>query len=147
MEPQPAQRGVWEIDKRLASLKGCPVRVRAELVLPKGWHGKALTKPIDGANLILPDGTRVDRDPIFVEGVLTEFKRSIAIMVVELDRLPMEGTADGRIHFRGATAVFLRGPATVQLARPFVVERLPDFLQTYWNQLRLVDSQLELNLE
>ena len=106
MEPQSAQRGVWEIDKRLASLKGCPVRVRAELVLPKGSHGQTLTKPIEGSNLILPDGTRVDGAPIYVEGVLTEFRRSVAIVWVELDCLPMEGTVDGRIQPIPGDAVF-----------------------------------------
>ena len=106
MEPQPARKAVLEIDKRLESLLGCPVQVRAELVLPKGSHGQTLTKPIEGSNLILPDGTRVDGAPIYVEGVLTEFRRSVAIVWVELDCLPMEGTVDGRIQPIAGDAVF-----------------------------------------
>jgi hypothetical protein len=147
MEIQSDQRRVWDIDKRLESLKGCAVRVRAELVLPKGWHGKPLACPIDGGNLVLPDGTRVDRDPIYVEGILTGFRRSIAVVQVELGEPPIGGTADGRISFRGRTAVFLRGPATVQLAHPFTVERIPIHPQAYWEHLRRIDGQFELKFE
>ena len=68
MEPQTNQRRVWEIDKRLEALVGCAVRVRAEVVMPKRWNGESLPHAIGQKNLILPDGTSVDRDPIYVEG-------------------------------------------------------------------------------
>jgi hypothetical protein len=147
MEPQTNQRRVWEIDKRLEALIGCAVRVRAELVMPKRWNGESLPHVIDLKNLILPDGTSADRDPIYVEGILKEFRRNIAVVCVDLDRPLIEGGAEGRISFRGVTAVILRGPATVRLGHPYFVEKIPADAKSYWAHLRSTNPQFELGFD
>jgi hypothetical protein len=146
MEPQHDQRRVWDIDKRLESLMGCAIRVRAEQVLPQGSNGQPLGPPIGFQNFILPDGSMIDGEPLLVEGVLRTFRRSIAMVRVELDPPSMAGTAEGRVLFRGAPAVILRGPAIVLLHSSHLVERLPGDEQAYWNHLLAADPQLRLPL-
>ena len=78
--------------------------------------------------------------------MLKEFSRRIALVFVELDRLPFEGSGEGRVLFRGSAVVILRAPATVQLHSSNFVERLPLDGNSYWNHLTSVNSQLNLPL-
>lgn len=48
------------------------------------------------------------------------------------------------VPFRGKTAVILRGPALVELAFPFEVEKLPQRPDNYWHDLRTSRVQFEL---
>ena len=144
MNPQMSERRIWEIDRRLAGLVGCQIRVRADSLIPKGWNGEPVKHRIDGDNFVLPDGTKVERDAVYVEGILKEFNRRIAIVFANLDPLPFEGTAEGRVLFRGIPAVILRAPATVQLHHSHFVERLPVDEKSYWQHLIEVDSQMQL---
>lgn len=136
------QRPAWAIDERLEGLMGCAVRVRVETFTPRRWNGEPHV--IDLRKLTLPDGTKVDHDPVHAEGVLRTFTRRVAVVCVELDALPLEGTAEGRVLFRGRPAVILRGPATVQLHGSHFVERVPVEQNRYWNHLSSLDAQMEL---
>ena len=44
---------------------------------------------------------------------------------------------EGLVFFRGKAAVILRGPAVLELAFPFHVERLPADPNNYWRDLRV----------
>ena len=55
-----------------------------------------------------------------------------------------EGSSEGIVYFRGSTAVILTGPATLELAFPFSVERLPRDCADYWNDLRIPCAQFVL---
>lgn len=138
------QRRTWKIDQRLAALVGCPIRVRAESIVLKGWNGVPLKHIIDNQNFILPDGTKIERDPVYVEGMLKEFARHVAVVFVELESLPFDGAAEGRVLFRGESAVFLQAPATVQLHPSYFVERLPADTNSYWHHLSAIDPQMRL---
>jgi len=136
------ERRAWAIDQRLADWVGFAVRVRADVFTPRRWNGESHS--IDLRKFTLPDGTQVDRDPVYVEGMLKEFTRRIAVVWVELGPLPVVGTAEGRVLFRGRPAVVLRGPATVQLHSSHFIEKLPTELNHYWNHLSAPDPQMEL---
>jgi len=144
MDPQMSRKPTWEIDQRLAALVGCPIRVRADSLIPKGWNGELLKHPINDVNLVLPDGTKIEGDPVYVEGILREFSRRIAVLFANLDPLPFEGTAEGRVLFRGTPAVILRAPATVQFHHSQFVERLPTDEKSYWQHLVANDPQMNL---
>jgi hypothetical protein len=142
METQMSERRDWAIDERLTTLVGCPVRVRAERFSPKGWSREA----IHLRDLILPEGSRVHREPVFVEGTLREFTRQVGVVLVSLDALLFAGGAEGRVVFRGRTAVILRAPATVELHPSHFVEKLPANEEVYWSHLAALDGQMELPL-
>ena len=142
MDAQIHKRSSWDIDQRLTALVGCSVRVRAESLIFNRWNGEA--HPVTTGNLILPDGSGIHREPVFVEGTLREFTRRVSVVFVELDPLSFTGAADGRVLFRGSPAVILRAPATVELHRSHFVERLPADVNAYWKHLSTVDPQMDL---
>lgn len=144
MQNEIIQRPAWAIDSRLEELVGSAVRVRVETFTPRRWNGEPHV--IDLQKLTLPDGTKVDHDPTYAEGVLRGFTRHVAVVWVELDPVPLEGTASGRTPFRGQAAVILRGPAMVELHASHFVERIPVELNQYWSHLSSLDAQMELPL-
>lgn len=137
-----SERKNWAIDERLMTLVGCPVRVRAERFAPKGWNREA----IHLRDLILPDGSDINGEPVFVEGTLCEFTRQVGVVFVSLDALPFAGGAEGRVLFRGRPAVILRAPARVQLHPSQFVEKLPANEEVYWSHLTTRDGQMGLPL-
>jgi hypothetical protein len=138
------QRQEWEIDRRLKALLGENVRVRVSSFLP----GKATVNgspPVDVKTLRLPDNSTVD-EPLFLEGKLEDFQRRIGVVYVTLglSTLPAGEAANGRVSFRGASAVVLQGPARVQLHPTLFVERIPSDPNVYWNHLTAPEAQLDL---
>ena len=92
----------------------------------------------------MPDNTRPGLLPVFFEGRLCRFERRIGVVFVTLDApVAAERSAEGMLFLRGMAAVILRGPAVVQLAVPFWVERLPDEAN-YWEDLRFPTAQFRL---
>jgi hypothetical protein len=66
-------------------------------------------------------------------------------VVVRIESLhPSDKASEGTVLFRGRTAVILHGPALVELAFPFVVEKLPQHPDNYWHDLRTPRVQFEL---
>jgi hypothetical protein len=64
--------------------------------------------------------------------------------MVRLEPLSLpDKPAEGIVYFRGRTAVILKGPATVQLASPYFVERLPQDPDNYWRDLQEGNTQLK----
>jgi hypothetical protein len=95
--------------------------------------------------LYLPDNTQAGGLPVFFEGRLRQFERQIGVVCVHLDApTTAERATEGVVCFRGQAAILLRGPAVVELAFPFHVERLPDDPNNYWLDLRLPQAQFEL---
>jgi hypothetical protein len=140
-----AQRPQWTIDLRLERLLGQEVRVAAESFFPIRWNGDVLPAAIPVRDLILPDNTQPGLLPVFFEGRLRRFERRIGVVFVTLDApVVAERSAEGMLFLRGMAAVLLRGPAVVQLAVPFRVERLPDNLPNYWEDLRFPAAQFRL---
>ena len=131
----------WEIDRTLQSLVGAQIRVGAEAFAPLA-QGRSIQERLTPASqLILPDNTPVDGQPVFFEGRLEQFSRQIGLVRVQLG--PAEGFgAQGMILFRGRGAVILPGPAAVQLSVPFHIERLPKGEENYWRDLRVPCAQL-----
>ena len=83
--------------------------------------------------------------PVFFEGRLQRFERSIGVVLAWLDALTThDGTAEGAVCFRGHIIVIVRGPALVELACPFQVERLPADPENYWHDLCVPRAQFEL---
>lgn len=94
--------------------------------------------------LFLPDNSRPDGLPVFFEGQLWQFERQIGIVFVCLGPPASQATAtDGAVCFRSKIAVILRGPAIIEMAFPFQVERLSADPENYWRDLRRPRAQLE----
>lgn len=136
MEPL-STRPPWEIDCRLTRLLGETVRAAARAFSPdRQSEGKPL-RFIPVRDLYLPDNSQPAGSVVFFEGRLQRYERQIGIVRVWLDAILYRETAsEGSIYFRGRTAVILRGPAVVELAFPFHVERLPADVVNYWTDLR-----------
>lgn len=135
-----AHRPKWEIDRQLDSFIGARVRVAAESFC---LSGRAQT--ISAQNLVLPDNSPAAGLHLWFEGTLADYRRRIGVVYVTLDPTQMLDTAQGMIHFRGESAVILQGPASVRLAVPFRVERLPHDSTNYWIDLRHVGAQFNFD--
>ena len=145
MSTQLTQRPQWEIDKTLGRLIGEEVRVAAKSFSPGPRHGRAAAPLLPVRELFLPDNSRPDGLPVFFEGRLQHFERQVGVVCVRLEApTAATRTPDGPVFFRGQTAVLLRGPALVELAFPFQVERLPADSDNYWRDLRVPCVQFEL---
>lgn len=144
-EMMETQRPKWAIDLVLGGLIGQNVRVAAQAFSPVRWNGTSVAPVTPVETLLLPDNTSPSGLPVFFEGQLQQFERRIAVVFVGLEAIVLDETAaEGVVCFRGKTAVVLRGPAVVQLAFPFRVERLPAETSNYWRDLRFARAQLEL---
>jgi hypothetical protein len=96
-------------------------------------------------DLFLPDNSQPGGLPVYFQGRLVSFERRIGVVQARLDSLPGDDHAtEGFNLFRGKSAVILHGPALVELAWPFVVERLPLDAENYWRDLRVERAQLVL---
>jgi hypothetical protein len=136
MEPL-AKRPQWEIDYRLTRLLGEGVRVAAKSFSPVQQFGGRPLRFIPVKDLYLPDNSQTAGAVVFFEGRLQRHERQIGVVRVWLDAFAYPETAcEGSIYFRGRTAVILFGPAVVELAFPFHVERLPGDAFNYWTDLR-----------
>ena len=120
------------------------MRVRVQSLIFKRWNGEA--REVGIGNLVLPDGSLVEREPVFVEGTLREFTRQVGMILVNLGPLSFDGSAEGRLLFRGRPAVILRGPATVQLHSSQFLEKVPTDNEVYWSHLTSGDGQMNLPL-
>jgi len=70
--------------------------------------------------------------------------KSTGVVYAYLDGPKMpDGAAEGTTPFRGRIAVILKGPALVQLAFPFEVEKLPADPDNYWRDLKVPCAQFE----
>jgi len=108
-------------------------------------NGRALRfMPV--ADLFLPDGSQPGAVPVFFEGRLRLFERRISVVVVSLDAIAGRDSApEGWVQFRGKAAVVLHGPAVVELASPYQVERLPPDSANYWRDVRWPRAQFEFH--
>ena len=136
------------MDHSTSASSGCWTRrsrVAAEAFFPVRWNGEVLPTAIPVRDLILPDNTQPGLLPVFFEGRLRRFERRIGVVFVTLDApVAADASAEGMLFLRGMRAVLLRGPAVVQLAVPFRVERLPDNIANYWEDLRFPAAQFRL---
>lgn len=140
------EKPTWEIDRTLQSLVGAQIRVGAEAFTPFA-QGRSIQERLTPASqLILPDNTPGDGQPVFFEGRLEQFSRQIGLVRVQLGLAEGFG-AQGMIFFRGRSAVILPGPAVVQLSVPFLIERLPTGEENYWRDLRLPCAQFLFNFQ
>ena len=119
-------RPKWEIDSLLDRLVGQEVRVVANSFSPGPANRERPRRFIPVRELFLPDNTQPSSLPVYFEGRLEKHWRRIGVVYAYLD-VPRtyEGTPEGTAPFRGRIAVILKGPALVQLAFPFIVEKLP----------------------
>ncbi|MCL4180486.1 MAG: hypothetical protein KJ072_22415 [Verrucomicrobia bacterium] len=136
------QRPKWDVDRRLEANLGQDVRVAAAAFRPIDHLGAPGPRWISIKELILPDNREAADLPVFFEGKLESFIREAAIVSVQLGdpRCP-RSPANGTVHFRGRCAAVLQGPAQVQLAYPFSVEKLPSDSDNYWEDLRRPKAQ------
>src|SRR5437867_10873109 len=135
----------WEIDTILEGLVGEDVRVAAAAFAPPMPNGKSRGSFIPANKLILPDNSSAEGLPVYFEGRLWMFARQIGVVHALLGPpVNPDKSVDGIICFRGNTAVILRGPATVELAFPFKIERLPRDGGNYWNDLQFPNAQFIL---
>lgn len=145
MTPELVQRPQWEIDKVLEALIGQNIRVAARSFTPTRPQEAG---PIQFAlvrHLYLPDNSQPGSLPVYFEGVLRQFERRVAVVYVCLgSRTTSERVPDGPIHFRGKIAVIVQGPALIELAYPFRIERLPGDAVNYWADLRFPTAQFRL---
>ena len=147
MSSESLQRPEWEIDRILTRLIGEEVRVAAEAFSPTRWNGKCVSPLIPIRGLILPDNSQVGSLPVYFEGRLRRFVRHIGVVYVDLEAPGSpQKSVDGMVLFRKTTAVILSGPATVQLAYPFQVEKLPSDADNYWQDLRAPHVQFTFPL-
>ena len=116
----------------------------AESFFPIRWNGEVLPLAIPVRDLILPDNTLPGQLPVFFEGRLRRFERRIGVVFVTLEAPTAPRSTEGMVFLRGTAAVLLQGPAVVQLAVPFRVERLPDNRANYWEDLRFPAAQFRL---
>ena len=147
MEPEVMHKPQWGIDRVLDRLLGAEVRVAAEAFAPARWNGELPGVLIPVRDLILPDSRQAGSLPVYFEGRLQFAVRKIGVVYVGIEaRSSMEESAEGVVHFRAGTAVILSGPALVQLAFPFQVERLSSDPCNYWRDLHFPRVQFELSL-
>lgn len=147
MKEQRNQRPKWEIDKQLERLIGADIRAGATAFCPLKHDGESHPRWIAVDELILPDETGARGIPLFIEGQLRVFTRSIAVVEAVLDAPQrLRATAEGGVFFRGGTAVLLRGPTMVQLRFPYFIERLPARSADYWHDLQWPNAQFRLPL-
>ncbi|MBE7503075.1 MAG: hypothetical protein HS113_22885 [Verrucomicrobiales bacterium] len=140
-------RQPWPLDLLLARFVGDDVRVAGKAFAPGLPTAGRPLRFLQVADLILPDGGQPGAVPVFFEGRLREFERRVGVVVVSLDALAGRNTApEGWVQFRGQAAVVLQGPAVVELASPFHVERLPSDPANYWRDLRSPRVQFEFDL-
>ena len=146
MSPE-IHRPRWEIDKRVHALIGENVRVKANAFSPPHLSGGPASR-IEASSLVLPDNSTVDNDDLFFEGKLLAFRREVAVVIVLLGRPVISGdSANGRVLYRGKTAVILPGPATVELHRDHFIDKIPSESRLYWAHLRTSGPQFNLPFE
>jgi hypothetical protein len=137
----------WEIERILEGLLGQGVRVAAESFSPARWNYQSPAPFIPSCELILPDNSRAGCLPVYFEGRLQQFIREIGVFYVQLESAaPFNNAIEGIVPFRGKMAVILRGAATVRLAFPFQVEKLPVDAENYWRDLQIPRVQFKLPL-
>ena len=145
MGSHPIQRPRWTIDERLERLTGADVRIAVEAFSTVRWDGQIPNTLTPVNQLILPNNRPAADLPVYFEGRLQQFVRRIGVVYVWLEAPGFsEESVDGMVYFRGRTAAILRGPAIVQLACPFQVERLPADTCNYWRDLQFPRAQFEL---
>jgi hypothetical protein len=145
MESEVIHRPEGEVDRVLARLIGAEVRVAAEAFTPARWHGKLPGALIPVRELILPDNRQAGSLPVYFEGRLELAVRRIGVVCVGLEApASQEKSTEGVVHFQGGRAVILSGPAVVQSASPFRVEKLPSEPSNYWRDLHFPRVQFEL---
>jgi hypothetical protein len=141
------QRLKWSIDHTLEAMLGEEVRVAAQSLAPPLPPNAPPLRWIPVQELYLPDNTQPGGLPVFFEGRLLEFERQIALVFVRLGAPSSAAfSAEGVVFFRGRAAVILHGPALVELAHPFQVERLPTNADNYWRDLHGPGAQFEFPL-
>ena len=144
MNTQHNHRPSWDVDRRLERLRGENVRVAAKCFSPSPCHGHSPLRLLPVRDLYLPDNSQPAGRPVFFEGRLLEFERQIGVVFVRLDApVSVAASPEGAVLFRGKAAVILRGPAVLELAFPFHVERLPTDPDNYWRDLRVPRAQFE----
>ena len=144
MNTQHNRRQQWEIDRTLERLRGEDVRVVAKSFSPPTRNGHPPLRFLPVRDLYLPDNSQPAGRPVFFEGRLLEFERQIGVVFVRLDApAAVAASPEGAVLFRGKAAVILRGPAVLELAFPFHVERLPADPDNYWRDLRVPRAQFE----
>ncbi len=144
MGPELTPKPKWQIDRILDALVGEDVRVAAKAFSPIYWTGQVLPPLMPVCDLFLPDNSQPSVLPVYFEGNLQRFVREIGVVFVCIDSPASPDTAaDGLMLFRGKTAALLRGPAVVELASPFLVEKLPSDSLNYWRDLRIPRAQFE----
>jgi hypothetical protein len=142
MSTPSTHRPKWAIDRTLDGLIGQDGRVAAKAFTPptRKDHRGLVFMPV--GELFLPDNSQAGDLPVLFEGLLVRFDRRIGVVCVHLDSLTSrDGSSEGTANFRGKLAVILRGPAVVQLAFPFHVERLPTDEENYWRDLKAPRAQ------
>ena len=123
---------------------GEEVRVAAKSFAPPARPGVAPLRFLAVRDLYLPDNTQPAGLPVFFEGRLVQFARQIAVVCVRLAASLLPGRASyGLAFFRGQAVAILRGPAVLELAFPFHIERLPHDPDNYWRDLRMPRAQFE----
>ena len=138
------QRPLWGIDQILNDLIGQDIRVAAKSFAPVSYDGDAPLRFLPVRDLYLPDNSQPAGRPVFFEGRLLEFERQIGVVFVRLDvPAAVAASPEGAVLFRGKAAVILRGPAVLEMAFPFHIERLPVDPDNYWRDLRMPRAQFE----
>jgi hypothetical protein len=134
----------WDIDHTLEGLTGHDIRAAAKAFSPTPRNGEVPLRFIPVRDLFLPDNSQPAGLPVFFEGRLQHFERQIGVVFVRLDApASVAASSEGTVFFRGHAAVILRGPAVLELAFPFHVERLPEDPDNYWRDLRVPRAQFE----
>ena len=103
---------------------------------PRRRNGDTARLFIPVGKLFLPDNSLAGGLPVFIEGRLVRFERKIGVVVDPDAPSLADVSGEGTALFRGKWAVVLHGPAVVELAFPFRVERLPADPDNYWRDLR-----------
>jgi hypothetical protein len=135
----------WKIDQTLESLIGTDIRLAVRNFSPRRGDLKETFVPV--TELFLPDNSKPAGLRVLFEGNLQSFHRQIGVVFAALEapKLCARGS-DGFIPFRKNLAVFIKGPAIVELDFPFFVERLPSDDENYWRDLRMPRAQFEFCL-
>ena len=146
MKQASQHRPRWDIDRRLTELIGQDVRVSAKSFSPLSHKGAGPLRFVPVRDLFLPDNTQPAGLTVFFEGRLQQFERQVGVAFVRL-RAPktVAGSPEGIVCFRGTTAAIVRGPAVVELAFPFHLERMPVDPHNYWRDLQMPRVQFELS--